>query len=148
MRPHLLASILAVMGTPLAAQVAPQCTYDRCALMVKEGWLGRRLVQGSDETHVAQLAFFPRPLPLFAERSDSAAIRYDAFRRKQISSTSAMLLGVVAFAGAAIAAGDSDAATTGLLLLGLGSWTFGIVRSVSASNDLARAVWLYNRGFP
>jgi len=146
---HLLPVLFfAATATHLAAQQPPPCTYDRCALLVKQGAFSRSLVRGADETHVASLMFFAPPLDLFAERSDSAARLYASFRRKQNSSTWALLGGVAAISAALVVGQENEPAGISLAVLGAGIWTYSLIRATSAPTDLARAIWLHNRGLP
>jgi hypothetical protein len=150
MRRRLLAvSILLVAPTvPVAAQPDSACTWDRCALRIHQGFFGARLVRGLAGEKVAGLGAFPSALPLLAERSDSAAIRYDAFRSKQTGGSVLALLGAaVGVAGLAVLYNDQEGTGTGLMIGGLALTAAGAIVASLGRNDLYRAVWWYNRTF-
>ena len=148
MRAFILAACIAALPTPSTAQEPDGCTYDKCALMVKSGFFRRSLVQGADEAHVASLLFLAPHLDLFAERSDSAARYYRSFHSKHNSGTWLALAGTALFAGAYIVEGESDGVAIGLAIAGAGSIVIGTFRTAAGRNDLARALWWYNRELP
>ena len=132
-------------ATDLRAQKPPSCSYDRCALRVKSSFFGTSIVQGRQEDHLASITFFAPGLPQLAERSDSAAALYAAFRGRQNRGTVLTLVGLVSvIVGAAVAGSDQDwgmwAIVPGgiLTLAGVQQWNSGRDR-------LSRAVWEYNR---
>jgi hypothetical protein len=142
------ALLIFVTSTPVSAQQESQCTWDRCALRVQRNFFGARLVRGIDGEKVMGLGLFPRALPFLAERSDSAAVHYDAFRSRQSSGTVMALLAVAAFIAGGVAYEHGNEGTgTGIML---GSLTLGVVGGAvlaSGQNHLSQAVWWYNRSF-
>jgi hypothetical protein len=140
--------LLASLTVQAAAQPDSSCTWDRCALRLHRGFLGARLVRGLGGEQVAGLGLFPSAVPLFAERSDSAAIRYDAFRSKQTVGSGLVIAGLAAlFAGAAVLSADHAEVGGALALAGFGLSLGGGIVASAGQNDLARAVWWYNRTF-
>jgi len=139
---------LAVVGGHVAAQEDSTCTYDRCALRLKQAAFSQRLVQGVDELHVATLSFFAPRIDLFAQRSDSAARLYASFRQKRNTSAWTILGGVAAVTAGLIIAQNNEPVGISLLVLGLGAGAYATIRGISAQNNLADAIWLYNRGLP
>jgi hypothetical protein len=141
-------SLAATLTGPALAQQDSACTWDRCALRVHRNFLGARLVRGIHEEKVAGIAWFPRPLPFLAERSDSAATHYNTFRSRQRNGTAVLLVGLAAVvASSAIVAGGDDGAG---LAVGVGGFTLmlaGGALVASGQNHLSRAVWWYNRSF-
>jgi hypothetical protein len=113
--------------------------------MVKSGFFRTSLVQGVDESHVANLLFLAPRLEFFTERSDSAADYYGSFRSEHNSGTWLLLAGTALFAGAYIAVGENDGLALGLGIAGFGSLVTGAFREAAGRNDLSRAVWWYNR---
>ena len=142
----LLAVLIIASAARLEAQTTSGCTYDRCALKLKRGFLSRRLVAGMQEEQVASVYFLAPSLERFAERSDSAAYYYVRFRSRQNSSTWLALGSVAAFTAAMIINDSNEPVAGTLLVLGVGGLTVGLVRGISAPNDLSRAIWWYNRG--
>lgn len=142
----LAASLIALAVTPASGQEPAACTYDDCALMLKSGFLGTRLVRGTAETPIASLILFAPRLHFMGGRSDSAGRFYASFRSKRNSGTWLTFAGAALFAGALIVDGESEELAIGLAVTGFGSLMFGAIRAWSGQNDLARAVWWYNRG--
>jgi hypothetical protein len=138
-------ALLCACSVSLSAQAPEPCPYDTCALRVRYGLFGGGLVQGLAEQRVASLGWFAPSVPLFGQRSDTAARYYSSFRRRQHSGTALSLAGVAAWLGALLIA-DSDndlaggfAIVGGVLLLG------GMVQLARAPEPLSQAVWWYNR---
>ena len=131
------------------AQADSACTWDRCALREHRTFFGSRLVQGSDDEKVAGIGWFAPALPFLAERSDSAASYYAAFRGKQNRGTGMLLAGFGALVVGAFVAAENDNAVGPVLLISGFTLSFaGIFSVVSGQNDLSRAVWWYNRTLP
>jgi hypothetical protein len=86
-------------------------------------------------------------VPLFAERSDTAARYYAGFRRRHTTGVLLGLAGTIALT-AGLFAFDSDrdvglALVIGGGLLGIG----GGIQATRARDQLSQAVWWYNRTF-
>jgi len=137
--------LLCVRAPVSAAQTPEPCTYNTCALRLRHGLFSVQLVQGRDQRPVSSVGWFPPALPLFAERSDTAAQYYASFRRRHASGTVLSLAGAVALAAGLIAYDSDNDLGLGLFigsaLLGIG----GAVQTVRAREQLSRAVWWYNR---
>jgi hypothetical protein len=140
--------VVAILSSPLVAQDDSTCTWDRCALRVHRNFFGARLVRGIDGEKVAGLGVFPGALPLLAERSDSAAIHYDAFRSKQTGGSAALFVGLAAFlVGNVVAYNDSESAGGAIAVGGLAVSLIGGAVVISGQNELQKAIWWYNRTF-
>ena len=131
--------------SPSTAQTPPACSYDACALRLRYSFFKTQLVQGREARPVASIGMFAPGVPLFAERSDTAARYYTNFRRKH---TSSALLGlgslVLVTVGAVVYDNDHDASLALVIgggLLGIG----GVIQRTRADEQLSRAVWWYNR---
>ena len=72
--------MLALLVTAQAASAQDACTYDECALKVTRGFLGTSILKGTEEERVARIILLAPHLDLFAQRSDSAGLYYEAFR--------------------------------------------------------------------
>jgi hypothetical protein len=147
---YLLLGVLtasATLARPTLAQEDSACTWDRCALRVQHRTFGGpRLVRGSDGVKVAGLGWFPPALPFLAQRSDSAAVHYDAFRARHTAGNVLVLVAMGAFiAGYAIARDGNDGAGAAVLIGGLTVGLVGVAVTASGQNELSRAVWWYNR---
>ena len=133
------------VGAPVAAQAPEACAYDACALRLRHSFLSVQLVQGQDERPVASLGWFAPAVPLFAERSDTAARYYASFRRRQTSGTLLSLAGVAALTAGLLACDSDDDVAIGLTigggLLNLG----GGIQLARAREPLSQAIWWYNR---
>ncbi len=143
--PLLLAMFFTAPAGPLEAQATTGCTYDRCALKLKRGFLSHQLVAGTQEERVANIYFLAPYVERFAERSDSAAYYYERFRSRHNSSIWFGLAGLAAFTAALIVNDSNEPVAGTLLVLGVGGLTVGLVRGIPARNDLSRGIWWYNR---
>jgi hypothetical protein len=153
---RLHASVYLLLGVLTASAPLPRtafaqedstCTWDRCALRVQYRPFGTpRLVRGRDDVKVAGLGWFPRALPLLAQRSDSAAVHYNAFRARHTSGTLLFLVGLGAlFAGSALVADGNEGAGAAVFIGGFAVGLVGVTITASAQDELSRAVWWYNR---
>jgi hypothetical protein len=137
--------LLCLRAPGSTAQTPQACTYDACALRLRHTFFKVQLVQGMDQRPVGSLGWFAPALPLFAERSDTAARHYSSFRRRQTSGLILSLTGAVALT-AGLAAYDSNN-DVGLILV-IGGGLLGIgggIQSIRAGEQLSQAVWWYNR---
>ena len=94
---------------------------------------------------MASLGWFAPALPLFAERSDSAARYYAAFRHRQRSGTALSVSGLALGIVAALVHNSDDDLATGLAIGGGILFVGGTVQVGRAQEPLSRAVWWYNR---
>ncbi len=135
--------MLAVCPPVATAQAGQDCTYASCALRIRHSLFSTQLVQGQAERRVASLGLFPPEVPLFAERSDTSARHYAAFRRRHTTGALLALAGSVALA-AGVFVDDSD---VGLILVA-GGGLLGItggIQATRAQDRLSQAIWWYNR---
>jgi hypothetical protein len=129
----------------ISAQDPPPCTYETCALRVKYGVLGTSIVQGAQEDHLASVAFFPPTLPQLAERSDSAAIFYSAFRARQNRGMVLTFIGLIGIAVGGALVDTNDDSSWLAVMPGLAVTFAGVQQLNSGRERLSRAVWEYNR---
>jgi hypothetical protein len=140
--------LLCVYPPTSAAQTPEGCTYDSCALRLRYGLFRTHLVQGRAEQQLASLGLFPPAVPLFAERSDTAARYYASFRRRHTSGAILGLAGAIAVTAGLLAYdSDNDLGVTLVIgggLLGIG----GGIQATRGRDQLSQAVWWYNRTLP
>lgn len=137
--------LFCVPSATATAQSPEDCSYTACALRLRYSLFSIRLVRGQDQQRVASLGLFPSSVPLFAERSDTAARYYASFRRRHTSGVLLSLAGTIAMT-AGFLAYDSNhdlgvALVIGGGLLGIG----GGIEATRAREQLSQAVWWYNR---
>ena len=140
--------MLALLVTAQSASAQDACTYDECALKVTRGFLGTSILKGTEEERVARIILLAPHLDLFAQRSDSAGLYYEAFRGQQNRSTWFLIGGAAAFLTGPLLARENETAGIAITVTGIGALVVAVVESISASNKLTRAVWWYNRGLP
>ncbi|MDT8368560.1 MAG: hypothetical protein RQ745_05095 [Longimicrobiales bacterium] len=129
------------------------CTWEACALRVEDRFFGApRILQGAEGRRVATTGgLFPPRLPLFAERSDTAAVLYARSRVAQRRSSILDLIGgIVILVAGSVAAddGDFDEATGVTFLAGIGLTTGGSFFESRGRDYLSQAVWWYNGTLP
>jgi hypothetical protein len=143
----LLLFLLALPTTSLRAQ-QDTCSYDACALRIKRGFWGRRLVQGREEQKVAGFALLAPSLDTVMQRSDSAARYYSLFRVRHNRGFWFALSGVALYGGATLVYGidrDLEGPTIAMSIAGTAAFIVGLVNTVRAEEPLSRSVWWYNR---
>jgi hypothetical protein len=137
--------LLGVCPSMSTGQTSTPCSYDACALRLRQSFFKRQLVQGKDARPVASLGLFAPKVSIFAQRSDTAAQYYASFRRRATTGTLLGLAGlVVTTLGLVEYDHDHD---TGLALV-IGGGLLGIgggIQQTRATEQLSRAVWWYNR---
>lgn len=152
MRRALLSSLLLALATQptvVRAQAAPDtsCSYSRCALRIKHGFLSTRLVRGTAEESVARLGWFGRGVDVLLAASDSAAYHARQYRSRL---TTANVVGLVGAAlllvGAARGEGIGDGGPW--ILAGLTLSLVELPFQLTSRGSLDRAVWWYNRDLP
>jgi hypothetical protein len=134
-----------VCSTAALAQTATPCSYDACALRLRHTFWKTQIVQGQKDSPVASVGLFPPAVPLFAERSDSAARYYASFRRRATSSAVLGLAGLAAITVGLLVEGDDHDAGLVLVIGGGLLGTVGGILRTGAQERLSRAVWWYNR---
>lgn len=142
----LLALLAAAAILPLAAQDSSSCSYDWCALRVRSSFWGASLARGIADERVARIGVFAPHLPLFAQRGDSAAKYYAAFRSRHNTGSTLALVGSALLLGSAIAIGSDSDVAGGLLVASIPITLIGAAFHGSANERLSRAVWWHNRG--
>jgi hypothetical protein len=138
-------ALLCACTVSLSAQAPDACTYDTCALRIRYGLLGGGLIQGLEERRVASLGWFAPAVPVFGQRSDTAARYYSSFRRRQHSGTALSLAGLAAWVGALLIADSNNDLAAGFAIGGGVLFLGGMVQLARAPEPLSRAVWWYNR---
>ncbi len=148
----LISCLLGLLAQPARAQVGPSCTYDACALRIYYNAAGAALVRGRDQIVINGLGFWARDMRRAFEGNRLAQDLADSYRERHNLGT--ILTGVGAlsfFIGLLGSDGDIslDLDTPSLLALGgLASIAIGSRVSLSAEDDLSRAIWEYNRMLP
>jgi len=80
-----IALLVTLCASPVAAQ-SPRCTYDTCALRVRERFVsGVSIVQGPSARRVARLGMFAPHVDVLASAPDSAKAHYLAGGANQVS---------------------------------------------------------------
>lgn len=130
--------------------LAPQCTYDDCALRVEDGWFSRRVVQGTESREVARLGIGgPSPITLLGV-NDQARSHAERYQSRQRIGTTLAVIGAVGSIATYIALFDTtedDSKRNTLIAINIGSLvTTYIGRGYlqSARRELDRAVWWFN----
>jgi hypothetical protein len=142
---------LAVEPQPALAQ-AGSCTYDTCALRVYYNAAGAALVRGRDQSVINGLGFWARDMTSAFDGNPLAQDLADSYRERHNLGTVLTGLGAVSFFIGLVAADgviSLDLDTPSLLSLGgLAAIAIGSRVSLSAEDDLSRAIWEYNRTLP
>lgn len=147
-RTLLLFTLVLPLGVSAVAAQQDGCTYDECALRVKRGFWGPRLVQGLQEEKVAGFAFVAPPLTDFLQRSDSALRYYTLFRSRHNRGLWLMLGGTLLVGGAQILHAinaDQDPIAIGIVIGGAAGWVIGAINIGRSQEPLSKTVWWYNR---
>ena len=146
-----LTALVALLSDATATTAQDRCTYTSCALRLQSGFFKQSLVQGATGENLANVLFLAPALCIFAERSDSAAFYYGAFRRARNQSfwlsLSGGLLVVTAILIEEIDRAQSEL-TWSVGIPGLALLFTGVVRGVGSGNKLSKAVWWYNSTLP
>ena len=137
---------LSVVSPSVGAQGDTVCTYDQCALMLRAGFWGTRLLQGVREEPIARIWFLAPRVSVFTMRTDTASVLYESFRRKYNGGAWLQVAGLGLLLGASLLADESEAAAIGLVGSGVVLTVAGVLRAASGRHDLSRALWWYNRG--
>ena len=139
-------------ATPARAQVGPDCTYDRCALRVAYNSAGAALVRGTDQIVINGLGFWARDMTRAFEANRVAQDLANDYRERHNLGTVLTGVGAVSFfIGLLMNDGNIslDLGTGSLLSLGgIATIAVGSRVSLSAEDQLSRAVWEYNRSLP
>ncbi len=139
--------VVAALLSPGQAVAQDECTYLGCALRLERGFLRNSLLQGATGNRIANVGFLAPRLDMFAERSDSAAYYYQAFRTAHNQSfwlsTSGGLLMVATIIIEEIDRTQSEL-TWGIGIPGIALLFTGIIRGFGSGNKLSKAIWWYN----
>jgi hypothetical protein len=143
---------LGVVAQPALAQVGPACTYDTCALRVHYNAAGAALVRGRDQIVINGLGFWARDMTRAFDGNRLAQNLADSYRERHNLGTVLTGVGALSFFIGLVAADgviSLDLDTPSLLSLGgLAAIAIGSRVSLSAEDDLSRAIWEYNRTLP
>jgi hypothetical protein len=145
--------LAAIAGaTPARAQFGPDCPYDSCALRVAYSPAGAALVRGTDQIVINGLGFWARDMTRAFEGNRIAQDLANSYRERHNLGTVLTGVGAVSFFIGLIGSdGDIslDLDTPSLLTLGgLVGIAVGSRVSLSAEDQLSRAIWEYNRTLP
>ena len=140
---------LGVLAQPASAQFGPDCTYDQCALRVHYNAAGAALVRGRDQVVINGLGFWARDMsPAFAGNQLSQDLAA-SYRSRHNTGTVLTAIGAVSFFIGLVADDGNislDLDTPSLLSLGgIALIAVGSRVSMSAEDQLSRAIWEYNR---
>jgi hypothetical protein len=144
--------VTSALAQPASAQFGPDCSYDQCALRVAYNAAGAALVRGRDQIVINGLGFWARDMSPAFEGNPLSQDLAASYRRRH--NTGTVLTGAGAasfFIGLLMADGNIslDLDTSSLLSLGgLALIAVGSRVSLSAEDQLSRAVWEYNRMLP
>ncbi|MGE0157936.1 MAG: hypothetical protein AB7T31_00915 [Gemmatimonadales bacterium] len=144
-------SLVALSATarPAAAQFGPDCTYDQCALRVAYNAAGAALVRGRDQIVINGLGFWARDMNRAFEGNRLSQDLAASYRSRHNTGTVLTGVGAVSFAIGLLAADGNislDLDTPSLLSLGgLALIAVGSRVTLSAEDQLSRAIWEYNR---
>jgi hypothetical protein len=143
---------LAGVTRPAQAQIDPACTYDRCALRVAYSPAGAALVRGRDQIVLNGLGFWARDMTLAFEGNRLSQDLANSYTERHNLGTVLTGVGAVSFfIGLLVDDGSIslDLGTGSLLSLGgIAAIAVGSRISLSAEDQLSRAVWEYNRTLP
>ena len=143
---------LGVGAQPALAQVGQSCTYDACALRVAYNAAGAALVRGRDQIVINGLGFWARDMTRAFDGNRLAQDLADSYRERHNLGTILTGAGALSlFIGLLASEGNIslDLGTGSLLSLGgLAAIAVGSRVSLTAEDDLSRAIWEYNRTLP
>lgn len=133
----------------------PTCTYDTCALRLRETFFGgSSVVQGLQARRVARLGIFAPHVDVLASANDSAKAHYLAFRTQQNRGAGLLLVGLVS-AGVVGALAydeqhfqDNKGLVIGSAVVSVTFTIWGGAKQISARNHLQQSIWFYNRDLP
>jgi hypothetical protein len=142
-----VAVLLALLSDAAETAAQNQCTYESCALRLQTGFFKQSLVRGTTGEDLANVVFLAPELSIFAERSDSAAFYYSAFRKARNQSFWLSLSGGL-LVGTALLIEEIDRTQSELTwsigIPGLVLLAIGVFRGARSGNKLSKAVWWYN----
>lgn len=144
-------SLLALAATlqPASAQYGPDCSYDQCALRVAYNAAGAALVRGREQVVINGLGFWANDMSRAFEGNRLSQDLAASYRRRHNTGTLLTGAGAVSlFIGLIADDGNIslDLDTPSLLSLGgLALIAVGSRVSMSAEDQLSRAIWEYNR---
>lgn len=154
-RHALLALPLLALGAgaePASAQFGPDCSYDQCALRVAYNAAGAALVRGREQVVIDGLGFWASDMSRAFEGNRLSQDLAASYRRRHNTGTVLTGVGAVSFFFGLLADDGNislDLDTPSLLSLGgLTLIAVGSRVSMSAEDQLSRAVWEYNRMLP
>jgi hypothetical protein len=137
---------------PVSAQFGPDCSYDQCALRVAYTAGGAALVRGRDQIVINGLGFWARNMSPAFEGNRLSQDLAASYRRRHNTGTVLTGAGAVSFFIGLLMDDGSislDLGTGSLLSLGgLTLIAVGSRVSLSAEDQLSRAIWEYNRMLP
>jgi hypothetical protein len=143
---------LSAVTQPAFAQFGPNCPYEQCALRVAYNAAGSALVRGRDQIVINGLGFWARDMSEAFESHPPAQDLAASYRRRHNTGTVLSGVGALSFFVGLIAAdGNISLDLDGPSLLSLGGLTLiavGSRVSLSAEDQLSRAIWEYNRTLP
>jgi hypothetical protein len=146
----LLAS--SAVARPAAAQFGPDCSYDQCALRVAYNAAGAALVRGRDQIVINGLGFWASDMSSTFEGNQLSQDLAASYRRRHNTGTVLTGVGAVSFFIGLVADDGNislDLDTPSLLSLGgIALIAVGSRVSMSAEDQLSRAIWEYNRMLP
>ena len=140
------------IAQPVQAQFGPDCPYDQCALRVAYDADGAALVRGRDQIVINGLGFWARDMSLAFEGNRLSQDLAASYRRRHNTGTVLTGVGAASFLIGLIADDgnislDFDAPSL-LSLGGIALIAVGSRVSMSAEDQLSRAIWEYNRLLP
>jgi hypothetical protein len=143
---------LAGLVQPARAQIDPTCTWDQCALRVAYSPAGAALVRGRDQIVLNGLGFWARDMSRAFEGNRLSQDLAASYTERHNLGTVLSGVGAVSFfIGLLLEDGSIslDLGTGSLLSLGgIAAIAVGSRISLSAEDQLSRAVWEYNRTLP
>lgn len=151
-RHTLLTLCLLALGAgarPASAQYGPDCTYDVCALRVAYNAAGAALVRGRDQVVINGLGFWANDMSRAFDGNRLSQDLAASYRRRHNTGTVLTGAGAVSlFIGLLADDGNISLDLDTPSLLSLGGLTLiavGSRVSMSAEDQLSRAIWEYNR---
>jgi hypothetical protein len=137
---------------PASAQYGPDCSYELCALRVSYNAAGAALVRGRDQVVIDGLGFWASDMSLAFEGNRLSQDLAASYRRRHNTGTVLTGIGALSFFIGLLADDGNislDLDTPSLLSLGgLTLIAVGSRVSMSAEDQLSRAIWEYNRTLP
>jgi len=145
MRAIVILSVLvfAISGDILA-QADSTCTYDTCALRVKQRFLSRQLVRGIQEEKVTGFGLLAPDLSRLGNPDGSPNPHLAAYKGHADKGTLGFTLAFAALTIGTLVYDNNETVAVTLAVSSLGFGAFAVVHSLRAQEDLSRGVWLYN----